>query len=58
MELSGNIKVIDLEDVTLVDLDTVRFLASCELGGVELLNCSHYIRDWIARERDDLKGTE
>ncbi len=43
--------VLDLEDVTLVDLDVVRFLALSEAGGVELVNCSPYIRDWIFKER-------
>jgi len=43
--------VLDLEDVTLVDLDVVRFLGVSEAGGVELVNCSPYIRDWIFNER-------
>ena len=44
--------VLDLEEVTLVDLDVVRFLGVSEAGGVELVNCSPYIRDWIFRERN------
>jgi len=44
--------VLDLEEVTLVDLDVVRFLGVTEADGVELVNCSPYIRDWIFRERD------
>ena len=44
--------VLDLEDVTLVDLDVVRFLALSEAGRVELVNCSPYIRDWIFKERN------
>jgi hypothetical protein len=44
--------VLDLEEVTLVDLDVVRFLGVSEAEGVELVNCSPYIRDWIFRERD------
>ena len=44
--------VLDLEEVTLVDLDVVRFLGAGEAEGVELLNCSPYIRDWIFRERN------
>jgi hypothetical protein len=43
---------IDLEEVTLVDLDVVQFLARCEASGIELLNCSPYIREWISREND------
>ena len=44
--------VLDLEEVTLVDLDVVRFLGVTEAEGVELVNCSPYIRDWIFRERN------
>ena len=44
--------VLDLEEVTLVDLDVVRFLALSEAEGVELVNCSPYIRDWIFKERN------
>jgi len=42
---------LDLEEVKLVDRDAVRFLADCEGNGIELCECSPYIRDWIARER-------
>jgi ABC-type transporter Mla MlaB component len=43
--------VLDLADVKLVDRDAVSFLAVCEANGVELRQCSPYIRDWIGRER-------
>jgi hypothetical protein len=48
--------VLDLEGVTLVDLDVVRFLGVSEAEGVELVNCSPYIRDWIFRERNTEEG--
>jgi hypothetical protein len=44
--------VLDFEEVTLVDLDVIRFLGAREAEGVELVNCSPYIRDWISRERN------
>jgi hypothetical protein len=44
--------VLDLEELNLVDVQTVRFLGMCEIRGATLLNCSPYIRDWIAKERD------
>jgi hypothetical protein len=44
--------VLDLEELNLVDVETVRFLGMCETRGVALLNCSAYIRDWIGKERD------
>jgi hypothetical protein len=43
--------VLDLEQVTLVDADAVRFLIDCEQGGIELLHCSPYIRAWMDREQ-------
>jgi hypothetical protein len=48
--------VLDLEEVTLVDLDVIRFLGITEAEGVELVNCSPYIRDWIFRERISEEG--
>jgi hypothetical protein len=43
--------VLDLEHVTLVDVEGVGFLSECEAKGIELLHCSPYIREWITRER-------
>jgi len=42
--------VLDLEEVKLVDLDAVRFLAACEARGTRLIHCSPYIREWIGKE--------
>ena len=49
---SGSKIVLDLEELNLVDVEAVRFLGSCEVAGVTLVNCSTYIRDWIGKERD------
>jgi hypothetical protein len=43
--------VLDLEEVTLVDVEVVRFLGMCEANGVELVHCSPYIREWVLREQ-------
>ena len=48
---SGTNVTLDLEEVTLVDLQVVRFLGACEIRGISVLNCSPYITEWIARER-------
>jgi hypothetical protein len=48
----GTGTVLDLEHVTLVDVEGVRFLSDCEFRGIELVRCSQYIREWIARERE------
>jgi anti-anti-sigma regulatory factor len=49
---TGPVIILDLEEVTLVDVKIVRFLGTCEASGATLLNCSPYIRDWIGKERD------
>lgn len=46
-------KILDLSQVTLVDLGVVRFLLTCEEQGVELLQCPPYIREWMLRERTE-----
>jgi hypothetical protein len=43
--------VLDLNGVTLVDVETVRFLNVCEKGGIELLHCWPYIQEWMTREK-------
>ena len=43
--------VLDLGEVTLVDVEVVRFLSDCEDGGIVLLHCPPYVREWILRER-------
>ena len=44
-------KVLDLSEVTLVDVGVARFLMACEDQGVELVQCPPYVRQWILRER-------
>ena len=43
--------VLDLDEVTLVDVAVVRFLIACEADGVELRHCAPYIREWMSREQ-------
>ena len=43
--------VVDLTEVTIVDVDVVRFLSECEAQGIQLLGCPRYVREWIAREK-------
>ena len=44
-------KILDLSEVTLVDLEVVRFLIVCEDEGTELVQCPLYVREWMLRER-------
>lgn len=43
--------VLDLTELTLVDLDVIRFLGTCEACGIEVINCASYIREWMNQER-------
>jgi hypothetical protein len=56
LETSGPGVVLQLDEVTLVDVDVVRFLNKCETGGMRLFNCSPYIREWMSREQDRDQG--
>ena len=43
---------LELRDLLLVDRDAVGFLRECEATGIELRNCPHYIRTWMASGGD------
>lgn len=49
-DIGANV-VVDLKEVTLVDVDVVRFLVLCKTRGMKLVNCAQYIRDWMLREQ-------
>ena len=46
---------LDLEEVSLVDVEAVRFLNAREDEGIFVLHCSPYIREWMVREREEEK---
>jgi len=50
--------VLDLEEVKIVDRDSIEFLERCETDGIELKNCPEYIRQWIAVERDKSEDSQ
>jgi hypothetical protein len=52
LEVADHLLALDLEDVTLLDRDAVKFLARREADGIQLKNCPAYIREWIERETD------
>ena len=51
LESNGPRTVLDLDEVTLVDVEAVRFLGACEAAGIAVLHGPPYIREWIAREQ-------
>jgi hypothetical protein len=44
-------RILDLGDVSLVDIEAVQFLIRCEDEGIELVQCPPYVREWMLRER-------
>jgi hypothetical protein len=44
--------VLDVSEVTLVDLEVVRFVNACQDQGVEVANPSPYIREHMNRDRN------
>src|SRR2546422_11711139 len=48
--------VLDLREVTLVDVAVVRFLITCEAEGIEVRHCAPYIREWMGREQGRGEG--
>src|ERR1700730_18497586 len=48
---NGPAIIFDLDEVALVDVESVLFLGDGEARGTTLLNCAPYIRDGIGKER-------
>jgi anti-anti-sigma regulatory factor len=49
--------ILDLEQVRLVDLDAIHFLAVCEARGIELRHCPPFVREWILSEKPRIRDT-
>jgi len=50
IKAGGTSVALDLNEVSLVDLDVIRFLAKCQTEGISLVHCSRYIKNWVAKE--------
>ena len=44
--------VLDLTEVTVVDVEVVRLFVVCEANGAKIVHCPRYIREWMNRERE------
>jgi hypothetical protein len=51
LEVAGQMITLDLQEVILVDRESVKFLARCESKSILLANCPAFIREWIGAER-------
>jgi hypothetical protein len=47
----GQVIVLDLGEVTLVDVDVVRFLVECQTRAIRVAQCPGYVREWMVREK-------
>ena len=47
----GQAVVLDLGEVTLVDVDVVRFLVECQTRAIRLAQYPGYVREWMVREK-------
>jgi hypothetical protein len=52
LESNGPWAVLDLGQVTLLDVEVVRFLGMCEKEGTAFLHCPPHIHEWIRRKQD------
>jgi len=55
LERAGSHIALDLKDVTLVDRDAIKFLTDCEADSIKLENCPPYVREWIGREKKQMR---
>ena len=54
-EENGRRIILDLKDLTLVNENAIAFLERCEANSITLKNCPAYVREWITRQRRDVK---
>jgi hypothetical protein len=51
IEQVGQPATLDLDELDVVDLDGVCLLNQCQAQGIQVVNCSPYIREWMLQEK-------
>jgi ABC-type transporter Mla MlaB component len=51
LEEVGQSVTLDLDEVDAVDIDGIRLLNECKAKGIQVVNCSPYIRAWMIQEK-------
>jgi hypothetical protein len=51
IEQVGQPATLDLGEVDVVDIDGIRLLNECQAHGIQVVNCSPYIREWMLQEK-------
>ena len=50
IERFGQPAILDVDEVNVADIDGIRFLNECRAQGIQVVNCSPYIREWMLQE--------
>ena len=58
IEQFGQPATLDLDEVNFVDLNGIRLLNECQAQGIQLVNCSRYIREWMLQEKQSGRDEE
>jgi hypothetical protein len=51
IEQVGQRAIMDLDEVDVVDIDGIGLLNECQAQGIQVVNCSPYIREWMLHEK-------
>jgi hypothetical protein len=51
IEQVGKPITLDLNEVDVVDIDGIRLLNECQTNGIQVVNCSPCIREWMLQEK-------
>ena len=51
IEQAGQPATLDMDEVDVVDIEGVRLLNECDAQGIQVVNCSPYIREWMLQEK-------
>jgi hypothetical protein len=51
IERFGQPVTLDLDEVNVVDIDGIRLLNEYQAQGIQVVNCSPYIREWMLQEK-------
>jgi hypothetical protein len=54
----GQPATLDLDEVDVVDIDGIRLLNECQALGIQVVNCSPYIREWMLQEKRTCEDQE
>lgn len=54
----GQPQILDLSEVDIIDLDGIRLLNEYQALGINVANCSRYIREWMLHEKRAHEGKE